>query len=414
MIYLIYQVHSFHHISRFQVVPSSHFKLQVKSKEIESLGSSIALISGTTVGAGILALPVLAAPSGFIPSTMTLIAAYGIMSSTGILIAESCCNLHLQKKDINTKDSTTGIISITNQVLGGSGSFVSGLVYALNNLVLLTAYIAQAGTILNNILLLSEKYIGPLIYGVIMGIFMTFSPNSLIETVNNILFAMLLMVFAALLFLGIGEVNIPNLLYVDYSMIWGAFPVMLLALVYHNIVPTICQQLDYNRENIIKSIIIGTLIPLLMFISWDGVILGIGIPETIDNVADIASGATEAGPPNYDPVTVLERGQRVNEGFDYTKVAVNTFGMSAITTSFLGFVISSVDFYKELLSKYLKNIGNNGSIIYQSLYVLTIIPPLIIAITDPSVFLNALDYAGTYGVSILFGFLPLIIAYNLR
>jgi tyrosine-specific transport protein len=405
----IHVTESYRHISRIQVIPGKHFNLQALSKHNEALGSSIALISGTTVGAGILALPVLAAPSGFIPSTITLVLAYGIMCSTGILIAESCCNLRQKNLSSFNEDVTTGIISITSQVLGKSGSVVSSVVYAMNNFILLTAYIAQAGTILNNAFNLSEKYTGPLVYSVVMGLFMAFSPKAWIELLNNSLFAVLLIVFASLLVIGIGEINIPNLFYSNYSMILSAFPVMLLALVYHNIVPTICSQLDYNRENIVKAIIVGTLIPLLMFICWDGVILGIGLPETIDNVADIASGVSEAGPPNYDPVAVLERGRHLDQGVDYTSVAVNAFGMSAITTSFIGFIISSVDFYKELLANYMNDSSSD-----KWLYAFSIAPPLVVAITDPSVFLNALDYAGTYGVSILFGILPIIIAYRLR
>ena len=49
------------------------------------------------------------------------------------------------------------------------------------------------------------------------------------------------------------------------------------------------------------------------------------------------------------------------------------------------------------------------------LYSLVLLPPTVIAaISDPSIFLKALDVAGTYGISILFGILPVLLAYKAR
>jgi hypothetical protein len=43
-----------------------------------------------------------------------------------------------------------------------------------------------------------------------------------------------------------------------------------------------------------------------------------------------------------------------------------------------------------------------------------LVPPLVVAEYDPNIFLNALDAAGLYGISFLYGVLPPMLAYRLR
>lgn len=53
-----------------------------------SLLGCTALVAGTTVGAGILALPAVTLPSGVVPSTVMLIAVWIYTLASGLLIAE--------------------------------------------------------------------------------------------------------------------------------------------------------------------------------------------------------------------------------------------------------------------------------------------------------------------------------------
>jgi tyrosine-specific transport protein len=58
------------------------FRLQI---QIASPRNAIVLVAGTTVGAGILALPAVTQPAGFIPSTLALTGAWMYMATTGLL-----------------------------------------------------------------------------------------------------------------------------------------------------------------------------------------------------------------------------------------------------------------------------------------------------------------------------------------
>jgi tyrosine-specific transport protein len=55
-----------------------------------SIVGCIALVAGTTVGAGILALPAVTVPAGILPSSILLIAVWLYALVTGLLLVE--CN----------------------------------------------------------------------------------------------------------------------------------------------------------------------------------------------------------------------------------------------------------------------------------------------------------------------------------
>jgi tyrosine-specific transport protein len=57
-----------------------------------SVVGATALVAGTTIGAGILAIPTATAAVGFVPSTIALFIAYAYMTMSGLLIAELTIN----------------------------------------------------------------------------------------------------------------------------------------------------------------------------------------------------------------------------------------------------------------------------------------------------------------------------------
>ncbi|MEL7521950.1 MAG: aromatic amino acid transport family protein, partial [Cyanobacteria bacterium J06553_1] len=63
-----------------------------------SLYRSVSLIAGTTIGAGILALPAATLPAGFWPSSVVMIAVWLYMAASGLLIAEATIETRQQLK----------------------------------------------------------------------------------------------------------------------------------------------------------------------------------------------------------------------------------------------------------------------------------------------------------------------------
>ncbi|KAG6413998.1 hypothetical protein SASPL_126714 [Salvia splendens] len=82
---------------------------------------------------------------------------------------------------------------------------------------------------------------------------------------------------------------------------------------------------------------------------------------------------------------------------------VDVFSVLAIATSYIGFVLGLSDFLADL-----------SGFAETREYVLTLVPPLILSLLDPEIFFKALDFAGTYGVLVLFGVLPAAMSWSDR
>lgn len=190
-----------------------------------------------------------------------------------------------------------------------------------------------------------------------------------------------------LLLVASGGIHSDGLLQSNWSSVPDALPVIALSFVYHNIVPVICTNLEGDRGKVRLAIIGGSLVPLTMFISWNAAILGSITPGLSDVTQDpleiLKATSTAVGP------------------------LVESFSFLAIATSYIGFVLGLSDF----LSDALRLPSGRRNFVP---YALTLVPPFLFALTFKDVFFNALDVAGTYGVLILFGIMPAIMAWQER
>lgn len=104
-----------------------------------------------------------------------------------------------------------------------------------------------------------------------------------------------------------------------------------------------------------------------------------------------------------DPVTVL----RDTSSNPYIPILVQSFSLFAISTSYTGFVLGLDSFFRDIFpARKTQDVG---------LYALCIIPPLLVSTTGASnMFVELLDSAGSYGITILFGAIPAVMAFKLR
>ena len=83
---------------------------------------------------------------------------------------------------------------------------------------------------------------------------------------------------------------------------------------------------------------------------------------------------------------------------------IKIFSFFALITSFLGIGISFIDFFKDAF----KVNSAKGEILISGL---VLIPPLLISLSYPHLFLSALEFAGGVINVVLFGILPIIIVW---
>ncbi|KAJ8900761.1 hypothetical protein NDN08_000062 [Rhodosorus marinus] len=370
-------------------------KLPAERDATSKLIGAIALVAGTTVGAGVLALPAVTREGGFLPSTALLLGAWLYMSTTGNLIAEATA-----ATTANTGRKEVSLLSIIELSLGKVGAFSSGAAYVGIHYALLVAYISQGGRILGE---WTDSIVGgvptwslSLLFASAVGSLMYFASDESVEKVNNALVAGLVTLFGGLLVTVLPQAVPENLLHQDIPQAISAIPVLVLSLVFHNIVPSVVSQLDGDLKKTKTAINVGSAIPLTMFLLWNAAILG----------------TTDASVAAYDPVEALRSGGGA------ISLVVSSFSLVAITTSMFGFVYGLSDFLKDLKQR----LGSSGSRSEElpspgkqvQPFLATLVPPTALALLAPDIFFEALDSAGAYGISVLFGIIPAAMVWRFR
>jgi len=203
----------------------------------------------------------------------------------------------------------------------------------------------------------------------------------------------LFVAYILLISFGLPAVELERLERADWLSGISALPVLFIAFGYHNLVPTLAHYLDKERKELRRSIIIGSFIPLLVYLVWEAVILGI-VP-----FAD-KSQWTEAQGQGEMITQVLSR-------VAHSQMVVHFcrgFAFFAIATSFLPVAFSFLDFLRDGFHK--KDTVKNRAIMGFAVLAL----PAVIALTKPHLFLTALSYAGGVSCMLLFGVLPVLMA----
>lgn len=308
-----------------------------------SILGAIALITGSTVGAGMLALPEATAGGGFIPSAGIMIVSWLILTSEALLLAE--VNLSVKEKQSktgNNQDTVVTLKDMAEKTLGPiGGKLTSGLYLFLAN-TLLVAYISKGGELLD---LLSNHSlsttIGSIVFTLGLGGLLWKGSEKTIDLTNRVFTSILLFLFGGLLVGGAQSAQFSTLLMQqDWSQGYGALPVIFLALVYHDLVPVLCKMLGWNKTKIRTALVCGSFIPLALFLAWDAVALAL-VPGAVNVI--------EAGGV-IDPVRVLIETQGELAG-----TTIGMFSLLAVVTSFIGTTLSLSEYMKAEMPDWLKS-----------------------------------------------------------
>ncbi|KAJ1292285.1 hypothetical protein BS78_02G380400 [Paspalum vaginatum] len=347
-----------------------------------SLTSAIFLVAGTTVGAGILAIPAVTQEAGFLASAVTCIVCWLYMVVSGLLVAEVNVNTMCE-----LGSGGVSLVSMAMRTLGTFGVRTACLSYLFIHYALLVAYVARSSDIITNSLGI-PLWQSATLFSLAFGGICYFGSQRLIGAVNGVLVIGILTSFTSLVVVASGNLQWSSLLEANFAAAPQSIPIIALSFVYHNVVPVLCTNLEGDLSKVRTAIVAGTAIPLALFLVWDGVILG--------TLPDIAGSSTVS-----DPLELL----RTSNGM--VGPIVEAFSFLAIGTSYIGFVLGLSDFLADLL----KRPGGQNTPLP---YILTLFPPLVLSLLDPEIFFKALDFAGTYGVLVLFGVLPAAMSWSER
>ena len=316
------------------------------------LFGGILLVVGTTIGAGMLALPVATAQLGFWGSFLLLIGCWLIMTASAFLFLE--VNLWLPPN--------SNLVSMAGATLGRSGQAITWVVYLVLLYSIICAYIAGGGDLFHYVLATNGIHLP--------------------QAVASILFTT---IFGSIVYMGIRSVD-----YVNRGLMMGKMGALLLLICL--IMPFISSaNLDAGEfKNIIApssltvtAVSFGCLmiIPLLCYIAWDMVIMGV-VP--LDGIPGLKA-MTNSTNTNSDLVTALNT---ILHKDSVTFIA-KFFTSICMATSFLGVSLSLSDFLSD--GSRVKKQGLMGNLIILGA---TFVPPVVIVLFYPNAFLLGLEFAG--------------------
>jgi tyrosine-specific transport protein len=337
------------------------------------------LIAGTTIGVGMLALPVVTGPAGFVPSVAIYLVCWLFMLCTGFLLLEVCIWL---PKDAN-------LISMSRHLLGPIGKNVCWAVYLFLFVTVMIAHVAGGGSVLSEIT--GGKLSQPLAMIIYVLVFspVIYMGTRSVDRLNICLMSGVILSYLLFILVSSGHVNLDLLRFASWPKIWFALPVLFISFIYQLIIPTLMTYLDRNVKKVRLCIVLGTAIPLVVYLIWEFLILGI-IP------IEGPGGLIEAGQKGYNAVTPLR--QFVNSSSLYH--VGKAFAFFTLTTSYIALALAFLDFLADGLEVEKK--GFKKFLLCLAIFL----PPTLIALTYPGIFLTALSYAGGISGAVLFGLFP--------
>ncbi|CCN49777.1 Tyrosine-specific transport protein [Vibrio nigripulchritudo MADA3029] len=349
-------------------------------------GSTL-IIAGTTIGAGMLALPLASAGIGFITSLMIMLGIWLLMVYTALLMLE----VHQHA------DADATLHTLAQQFLGKKGKWVATFAMLFLFYALCAAYIAGGGEQFHQRLSsLMDIEISPTVSTVIFTALVAGAVTlgtSSVDKINRVLFTIKILAMGITLYVlapGINSgylVNIP----VQQALIISALPVIFTSFGFHGSIPAVVKYLDKDIKGLRIALILGSSLPLLLYVLWQVSTLGVLSQDEL-NAQDGLAGFMQA------LSSTVQSGSVQN--------AISVFADLALLTSFLGVSLGLFEFLGDSLKKHTKDSRVKTALI-------TFVPPMAFALFYPQGFIMALGYAAI-ALVVLAVFLPVKMAHTAR
>lgn len=352
------------------------------------------MIAGTALGAGMLALPLVSAGSGFVMAFIALICLWALMCYTALLTLE--VNIHFP---VGTSFGT-----MAAQTLGSWGKWVASAAMMLLFYSLTAAYISGGATLFSEI---SHHYLAlhapvklcAVLFTLVFAAIIYWKTKA-VDYVNRVLFTIkvgvLIIAVSAML------THVKYNLLVDLAhhplYVWAALPVMFTAFGFHGSIPSMLKYLGHDVQKLRIIFIIGSVIPLVIYIFWLVVTMGV-LPLTgANSFYTVAQHEGSVG------LFTIELSRVFHN--HYIVIAINLFSNIAVTTSFLGVGLGLFDYFCDIL----RQVSDRRR---EWAAVITFVPPLVFALIYPGGFIFALGFAAIY-LAILAVLLPTTMVWQWR
>ncbi|MFA0629559.1 aromatic amino acid transport family protein [Vibrio sp. 10N.222.49.A3] len=350
-------------------------------------GSTL-IIAGTTIGAGMLALPLASAGIGFSTSLFLMLGLWALMSFTALLMVE----LH------QFAESDATLHTLAHTILGTKGKWIASFAVMFLFYALCAAYIAGGGAQFNQRIsdiagIELNGQVTTLLFTLLVAGVVTIGTHS-VDKVNRVLFGLKLIAMVLVLSFLAPNITSQYLMSMPLhqGLIVAAIPVVFTSFGFHGSIPSIVRYLDGDVRSLRKVMIIGSALPLVIYVFWQSVTLGVVSQEQL--LSDTSLGAL-----------LVSLSQTVHQS--NLSLIVGVFADLALLTSFIGVSLGLFEFMGDSLSK---KLGNAKRV---KTAAITFLPPLGFALFYPQGFIMALGYAAI-ALSVLAILLPTVMVYKVR
>lgn len=341
------------------------------------VGGGTLIITGTIMGAGMLAIPTAMAGIWFIPSIIVMMLTWLCMMTSGLLILET--NTHYPTE--------ASFATMVSDLLGPFWHTINGLSLAFVLYILTYAYIAGGGDLTRsnlNALFGSDSvpfWIGQTVFFMVLAGLVWFS-TLWVTRFNALLIGGMVLTFFMACSDMLHTASTDNLfaggeLGGSWAYIWTALPVALASFGFHGNVPSLRKYFAGRTRPVVISVVIGSLIALLIYILWQVAVQG--------NVSRAAFAPVIAADGQ---LSILIHTISNEERASDTLELLSLFSYLAIATSFLGVTLGLFDFIADLFG------WHHGAKNKAKTAAVTFLPPFLFCLWQPYGFVSAIGYAG--------------------
>lgn len=342
---------------------------------------ALLLVAGTCIGSGMIALPMVSAKLGLIPSLLLMAAIWSIMYYSSLINLE----LNLQA------GQGLSLGALGRYFSGRTAELIGTISLKLLSYALLAVFIYGGSSILQE--LIASKMAAAYSFGNIATCFslsaiaLLLLPIKLIDYFNRFLFVSLLAIVAILIAGLAMTMNWSELpLFSDqYSSpsAWAALiPVVFTSFGFQVIFHTLTDYCNKNVKMLKQAFFWGSLIPAIVYIVWTCSILSVVYQDNPQFYAQMTAGKAEVG----ELIQVLSGIAK----WQTVQLLVWWISLLAIATSILGVGVGLCDAFKGMLSKRVPNAGVRN--LFAS--VITILPAYLVVMYVPNAFIAILGFAG--------------------
>ncbi len=360
------------------------------------LGSAL-LLAGTTIGAGMLALPLASSNLGFWPMLL-------IMGLMWVLMAYSA--LVMLEVNLATQPGAT-LFTMARQTLGRRGQLLALAATLFLFYALTAAYIAGGASLLHDYVQeltatdLPQGYT-TLGFTLLAGGFVYISTR-MVDLANRLLFTLKIAAFISVILFLAPHVDSRQLheLPAEQGLLLAALPIVFTSFGFHGSIPSlIAYQKGQNAATpalLRRIMLVGSAIPLGIYILWEIVTLGVVPVNTLQQMVAAGGSVGEL---------IGALGQAAGDP-RWIGNSLHIFSDLALVTSFLGVTLGLFDFLAEACHRSNSRIGRLQTAL------LTFVPPLLFALFYPKGFITALGYAAI-ALALLAIALPVTMCLKLR